>query len=103
MGCHIKIYHVGLVCVLMGLWSIVYAMELQVEESQEIEVARAKTLWELGKMLVERKEYEKAREYLEEAAAQGMDKASAVAQIKLGEMYLGLGVEIDYKLRLAAL
>ncbi len=55
-----KIYHLGLVCVLMGSWSIVCAMELQVEQSQdiaaqEIAVARAKTLLELGKMLVESK------------------------------------------------
>ncbi len=41
------------------------------EQLQEIAVARAKTLLELGKMLVESKEYEKAREYLEEAATQG--------------------------------
>ncbi len=94
-----KIYHVGLVCVLMGSWSVVCAMELQVEESQEIAVARAKTLLELGKMLVESKEYEKAREYLEEAATQGTDKASAVAaRVQLGELYYGgFGVEIDYE------
>ncbi len=94
-----KIYHVGLVCVLMGSWSVVCAMELQVEQSQEIAVARAKTLLELGKMLVESKEYEKAREYLEEAATQGTDKASAVgARVKLGELYYGgFGVEIDYE------
>ena len=73
-----KIYYLGLVCVLMGSWSVVCAMELQVEQSQEIAVARAKTLLELGKMLVESKDYEKAREYLEEAATQGTDKASAV-------------------------
>ncbi len=62
-------------------------------------VARAKTLLELGKMLVESKEYEKAREYLEEAATQGMDKASAVAAwVQLGELYYGgFGVEIDYE------
>ncbi len=79
-------------------------MELQVEQSQEIAaqeiaVARAKTLLELGKILVESKDYEKAREYLEEAAIQGTDKASAVAaKVQLGELYYGgLGVEIDYK------
>ncbi len=88
----------------MGSWSVVCAMELQVEQSQEIAaqeiaVARAKTLLELGKMLVESKEYEKAREYLEEAATQGTDKASAVgARVKLGELYYGgFGVEIDYE------
>ena len=94
-----KFFDLGLVCVLMGSWSVVCAMELQVEESQEIAVARAKTLLELGKMLVESKEYEKAREYLEEAATQGTDKASAVgARVQLGELYYGgLGVEIDYE------
>ncbi len=98
-----KMYHLGF-CVLMGSWSVVYAMELQVEESQEIApqeiaVRRARTLLELGKMLVERKEYEKAREYLEEAATQGADKVSAVvARVKLGELYYGgFGVEIDYE------
>ncbi len=41
-------------------------------------------------MLVESKEYEKAREYLEEAATQGMDEASAVAaRVQLGELYYG--------------
>ena len=99
MGCHMKFYHVGLVCVLMGSWRIVYAMELQVEQSQEIAIARAKTLLELGKMLVESKEYEKALEYLEEASTQGTDKASSVAAaVQLGELYYkGFGVEIDYK------
>ena len=69
------------------------------ECAQEIAVARAKTLLELGKMLVESKEYEKAREYLEEAATQGTDKASAVAaRVQLGELYYGgFGVEIDYE------
>ncbi len=93
-----KIFHrglVGLVCVLMGSWSVVCAMELQVEQSQEIVVARAKTLLELGKMLVQSKEYDKAREYLEEAATQGTDKASAVAaRVQLGELYY---VEMDYE------
>ena len=79
-----KMCHLCLVCVLAGSCSIVCAMELQVEQSQEISIAHAKTLLELGKMLVESKEYEKAREYLEEAATQGMDKRSAVAaRVKL--------------------
>ncbi len=94
-----KFYHVGFVCVLMGSWSVVYPMELQAEQSQEIVIARAKTLLELGKTLVESKEYEKAREYLEEAATQGADKVSAVgARVQLGELYYGgLGVAIDYE------
>ncbi len=94
-----KFFNIGLVCVLMGSWSVVWAMELWVEQSQEIAVARAKTLLELGKMLVERKEYEKAREYLEEAATQGADKVSAVAAaIQLGQLYYGgFGVAIDYE------
>ncbi len=93
-----KIIHLGLVCVLMGSWSAACAMEVQVEESQEIAareiaVARAKTLLELGKMLVESKDYEKAREYLIEAATQGTDKASAVAaRVQLGELYYGFGL-----------
>ncbi len=46
-------------------------------------------------MLVESKEYEKAREYLEEAATQGTDKASAVAaRVQLGELYY---IEMDYE------
>ncbi len=95
MGCHMKVYRLGLVCVLMGPWCVVCAMELQVEQSQEIAFARAKTLMELGKILVESREYEKAREYLEEAATQGTDKASAVAaRVQLGELYYG---EMDYE------
>ncbi len=92
-----KMYYLGLACVLMGSWSDVCAMELQME--QEIAVARARTLLELGKILVESNEYEKAREYLEEAANQGTDKTSAVAaKIQLGELYYGgFGVEIDYE------
>ncbi len=31
-----KIFHVGLMCVLIGSWSVAFAMKLQVEESQEI-------------------------------------------------------------------
>ncbi len=99
-----KIFYLGLVCVLMGSWSLVCAMELQVEQPQEIAVqeiavARAKTLLELGKVLAVCKEYEKAREYLEEAATQDTDKASAVAAaVQLGQLYYGgFGVEIDYE------
>ena len=93
-----RFYQAGLVCVLMGPWSVVCAMELERSQeiaAQEIAFARAKTLLELGKILVESKEYEKAREYLEEAATQGMDKASAVAaRVQLGELYYG---EMDYE------
>ncbi len=90
-----KIFNISLMCVLIGSWSVACAMKLQVEESQEIAIARAKTLLELGKMLFESKEYEKAREYLEEAATQGTDKASAVAaRVQLGELYY---IEMDYE------
>ena len=93
------IYDLGLVCMLMGSCYVARAMELQLDESQEIAVARAKALLELGKMLVESKDYEKAREYLEEAATQATDKARAVAaRVELGELYYkGFGVEIDYE------
>ncbi len=79
------------------------AMEMQVDQSQEIAaqeiaIARAKTLLELGKMLVESKEYEKALEYLEEAATQSTDKGIAVAaRVQLGGLYYrGFGVDKDY-------
>ncbi len=92
-----KIIQLGLVGMLMGSWNSAPAM--QIAQYPEIVVARAKTLLELGKVLVERKEYEEAREYLEEAATQGMDEVSAVgARVRLGELYYGgFGVEIDYE------
>ncbi len=87
-----------LMCISLCLSNASSAMELMCAQTDEIQVARAMTLLDLGKMLMKNEDYKKAKDYLDEAASQSAHKVSAAgAWLELAVMYLrGRGVEKDY-------